>query len=137
MEIHLELEPFIPKLEKIRNEITDSLKKIIGEKEWNYELMLALEEAIVNVIEHGMKDMKEKPKIILNMKLKENILTLELIDKGTPFDASKQKVIDMDEHFNAYKKRGLGVFLIQNIMDHVDYEYDALTGNKLIMEKKI
>lgn len=135
--IELSLFADLIQLEQSRNVIIEALNEIVGQQEWNYELMLALEEALVNIIEHGMKGMEDPPSIILNLEIKNHVLRMELIDKGTPFDSSKKKEIDLEEHYKAYKSRGLGVFLIQNIMDNVSYDYDPLVGNKLIMEKNL
>lgn len=133
----LSLEPRIDKLEQIRNQITSAIEESVGERDWNYELMLALEEAIVNIIEHGMKGQQNPTPIILNLKTQKDKLVLELIDKGTPFDVTQKKDIDFDEHFKAYKSRGLGIFLIQNITDKIQYEFHPETGNHLIMEKNL
>jgi anti-sigma regulatory factor (Ser/Thr protein kinase) len=137
MGVQLTIEPDLSKLENTRELISENLKQLVGEREWNYELILALEEAIVNIIEHGLRGVHSPPSITLNLKKQKDRLVLELIDKGKPFDMTRSSDVDFESHFKAYKSRGLGLFLIQNITDNLKYEFDPTAGNKLIMEKKL
>lgn len=137
MQIILTLEPTLEKLEDSRREIKESLAKLVGDQPWSYEFMLAIEEAIVNVIDHGFNQDNPPSPIILIFERFEDKLLVTMIDKGSPFDLTKTKEMNLAEHFDSYKNRGLGIFLIKNITDHIDYSFSVEEGNKLIMEKRL
>ncbi len=136
MKKELIFEPDFEKLEEIREAINSTIEELVGKREWSYELMLALEEAIVNVIDHGYKNVEPTPIRLLFNKTDEKLI-MQLMDKGTPYDPTKKDEIDLDEHYKSYKNRGLGIFMITEITDGLSYRFDNLEGNVLIMEKKL
>ena len=55
-------------------------------------------------------------------------LTLRLIDfEETPFDISKKTGPDLDSPIEQRKPGGLGIHLVKNMVDKIDYEH---TDNK-------
>lgn len=131
---------FLPQnssLEEFKEEISLALEKLIGQKEWHNELLLALEEALTNVLEHGFKKVQNPPPIILSLKLEKNKLVIKIKDKGIPYDITKQNPINQQEEYKNYKKRGLGIFLIQNIASRLNYLMSPQEGNVLTIEKDL
>jgi anti-sigma regulatory factor (Ser/Thr protein kinase) len=103
--------------------------------ELNFNLNLVLEEAVSNVIlyAYGKEEQKE---ISLVAQSCDNNLVFVLTDSGTEFDPTK--VPDADITLSAEEREigGLGIFLIRQIMNTV--EYQRIDGkNVLTMRKQL
>lgn len=129
----------------IKNDISEisKLATFIGElseeldltPELNFNLNLVLEEAVSNVIlyAYGKEEQKE---IFLVAQSCDNNLVFVLTDSGTEFDPTK--VPDADITLSAEEREigGLGIFLIRQIMNTV--EYQRIDGkNVLTMRKQL
>jgi serine/threonine-protein kinase RsbW len=106
------------------------LKKISDSDIFDTEL--AVNESLANVIEHTYKYNDEE---IIILKLfwnsEERTCVFEIQDKGKPIDKSKIKSRELDD----LQDHGLGIYLIQNIMDEVEFKA-IKNGNILYMKKK-
>lgn len=98
-------------------------------------LNLALEEAVVNVMQyaypagtHGTVD--------ICAKTDGGKLTLIIADSGTPFDPTQKEEVDISQDIESRQIGGLGIHLIREIMDNIRYEY-ADGKNILTMSKNI
>ena len=103
--------------------------------ELTFNLNLVLEEAVSNVILYAYGEEKQK-EITLLANMSDNNLTFVLTDYGKEFDPTK--VPDADVTLSAEEREigGLGIFLIRQIMDTV--EYQRMDGkNVLIMGKQL
>lgn len=106
----------------------------------SFNLNLALEEAVVNVIEYAYpKDGKEYTFTLNVQAVKENgetVLTFKLCDQGTPFDPTQTG--DVDTTLSAQEREigGLGIFLVRQLMDDVSYQY-VNGSNVLTMTKRV
>ena len=129
----------------IKNDISEisKLATFIGElseeldltPELNFNLNLVLEEAVSNVIlyAYGKEEQKE---ISLVAYLSDNNLVFVLTDSGMEFDPTK--VPDADVTLSAEEREigGLGIYLIRQIMNTV--EYQRIDGkNVLTMGKQL
>ena len=106
----------------------------------SFNLNLALEEAVVNVIEYAYpKDGKEYTFTLNVQAVKENgetVLTFKLCDQGTPFDPTQTE--DVDTTLSAQEREigGLGIFLVRQLMDDGSYQY-VNGSNVLTMTKRV
>lgn len=106
----------------------------------SFNLNLALEEAVVNVIEYAYpKDGREYTFTLNVQAVKENgetVLTFKLCDQGTPFDPTQTE--DVDTTLSAQEREigGLGIFLVRQLMDDVSYQY-VNGSNVLTMTKRV
>lgn len=119
----------------------DSLCEATGcDDTLSFNLNLALEEAVVNVINYAYpKDGNEYPFTLDVRAVKENegtTLVFTLTDRGTPFDPTK--AADADTTLSAQDRPigGLGIFLVRRLMDSVSYQY-VDGSNVLTMTKKV
>ncbi|MEW6535248.1 MAG: ATP-binding protein [Candidatus Auribacterota bacterium] len=94
------------------------------------EIMLAVDEAITNVIKHSYNQCYEK-EIIVSLHLKNDRLEIHIRDYGKKTDPSCIKSRDL----NDIKPGGLGVFFIRKIMDHVEYDTSPEEGTLLKLIK--
>lgn len=96
---------------------------------------LALEEAVVNVMNYAYPEGKEG---VIN--LESNVTSEEwifrLVDSGMPFDPTKADDADVTLDVEDRPVGGLGIFLVRQIMDSITYKRDRDT-NVLIMTKKL
>ncbi len=100
------------------------------------KLHLALEEAVVNVINYAYPKGEEGD---IALTAEYNPLTTEwrftLVDHGTPFDPTAAPDTDPTLSLDERPIGGLGIFLIKQLMDSVDYAYEH-GENRLVMKKR-
>lgn len=100
------------------------------------KLELAVDEACANVIEHAYgHDMTKE--VIVRAIFDEEMLSIIVEDTGRGFDPSAVKQEDLQELIAKHKSGGLGLRLIQTLMDEVHYEIVPGQKNELHMRKRI
>ncbi len=99
-----------------------------------YEIDLAVDEASSNIIDHAYKDLPEG-EIRLILSHTESAMTIVLQDDGNGFDLSSVPKPDLDGPLEERRERGLGIFLIHELMDQVIYEPTPSNGNQLTLVK--
>ena len=123
--------PSDPKYLKIVRCGIGHLCKVSGfPKETRHEITLAVDEAVSNIIKHAYERKYNKP-IIVNCKLLDDRIEIVLRDFGLKANLKKIKSRDLKE----VKPGGLGVHIIQSIMDVVIYDNTIENGNQLILAK--
>jgi len=96
------------------------------------DLVLALAEAAQNIVKHGYNNEPTEDEMRIIIKFKENVLSMELMDKGKPVVPSNIKPRDL----NDIKAGGLGTFFIGQIMDEVVFKTTKVNWvNHLILTK--
>ena len=94
---------------------------------------LAIDEATANVLRHAYKG-DESQDVVLEMHIEDDTLTIKLIDFAPPVDHSKIKPRDLEE----IRPGGLGVHIIQEVMDSMEYTHLAEgDGNVLVMKRRL
>jgi len=98
-----------------------------------FNLNLALEEAVTNVILYAYPQ-EEEHTFTLKAWDEGSMLAFELKDQGTPFNPVEEAP-EVDTTLSAEERKigGLGIFLIQKIMDEVSYRYDE--GSNILTMK--
>ncbi len=95
-----------------------------------FHVQMALEEAIVNAIEHGnLRDPAKK--VHVQFDVNADRVNIVIADEGKGFD--HQNVADPTEEDRLDKPRGRGVFLIRELM--TESEYNDI-GNQVTMVKR-
>ena len=135
MEKKLVIKNDISEISKLATFIGELSEELDFTPELNFNLNLVLEEAVSNVIlyAYGKEEQKE---ISLVAQSCDNNLVFVLTDSGTEFDPTK--VPDADITLSAEEREigGLGIFLIRQIMNTV--EYQRIDGkNVLTMRKQL
>ena len=88
------------------------------------DLVLALAEAAQNIVKHGYNNQPTDDEMKIIIKFEDNVLSMELMDKGKPVVPSNIKPRDLDD----IKAGGLGTFFIGQIMDEVVLKLLKLIG---------
>jgi len=109
--------------------------------EWNIpetlamNINLAVEEAVSNIIFYAFADSR-KHEIEISLSFCENQLSITITDDGVPFNPLEQQQPDLTLSAEERPVGGLGIFLISQIMDKMDYtrkgNYNILTLKKTI-----
>ncbi len=93
---------------------------------------MAIDEAGTNIIRHAYRDWEGF--ITVRMIIREQSVTVSLIDQGKTFDPRKVKNPDLDRYVNIGKKGGLGIFIMRKVIDNIDYR-KTVEGNELRLTK--
>lgn len=99
-----------------------------------YGVQMAVDEACTNVIEHAYGN-QNNGDIRITYQLEATCLRLIITDKGTPFDPSIVAKPDPNAPLEARSSRGMGMFLMRNLVDEIEYQFQTPQGNQLIMVK--
>lgn len=118
------------------NEFIDSVAEEVGlEMSLTMSLNLAIEEAVVNVMEYAYPE-GQKGNVEIEVTADQQWMTFVITDTGIAFDPTKKE--DADTTLSAEERPigGLGIFLVRQLMDVIDYKR---TGNKnvLTLQKKL
>lgn len=91
-----------------------------------FQLNLALEEAVVNVMNYAYPNMRNMPVLLrvetLDVNNDNNCIVFILTDEGVPFDPTKEIMPDVTLSAEERPIGGLGIFLIEQLMESVTYE---------------
>ena len=91
-----------------------------------YAVNLSVDEILTNTISYGYED-DEQHRIGLSMCMEGDVLVVEIVDDGRAFDSSLEREPDTEAPLEERALGGLGLFLVQQMMDDVTYQRrDAL-----------
>ena len=99
-----------------------------------HALQLVVEEVATNIIRHSYK--YEKGKIALKLVIYKNKLVLSLTDFGRSFQPDFAGSIDLKRLIETGRKGGLGFYMVQKIMDSVEY-ISTPSKNEMRMVKRL
>ena len=121
-----------PSLKEVRIFAREVFKKSPIFEKHTDDLVLALAEAAQNIVKHGYNNQPTEDEMKIIIKFSDNILSMELMDKGKPVVPSNIKPRDLDD----IKSGGLGTFFIGQIMDEVVFKTTKVNWvNHLILTK--
>ena len=90
------------------------------------DMKVAVSEACSNAVKHS-----EDNKVIINFNLLNNGIQIEIIDNGKGYDVDSIETPDLSNP----KEGGLGLFIIQTLMDEVNIESKGNQGTTIKMTK--
>ena len=99
------------------------------EKKRIREIELATEEALVNIFDYAYKEDNGDVEIICKLDDSKRFI-LEVVDTGIPFNVLSVSSPDITADISERQLGGLGVFLIKEFIDAVQYRHE---GNKNIL----
>ncbi len=83
-----------------------------------YKVLVCVNEAVINSIQHGNK-FDERKKVIIQSYTYNNYLFFRIIDEGEGFNFTN--LIDPTTVENISKETGRGIFIIKNISDDITF----------------
>ncbi len=97
-----------------------------------YNIQLAVHEVCTNIIEHAYEFDARKPvQLSFYVSRNENRLEVILRDQGNKFDPSQV----IAPQLGTAQERGLGLFLVHELMDSVDYFHDGIWNRWTLVKK--
>jgi serine/threonine-protein kinase RsbW len=100
-----------------------------------YAVQLAVDEASTNVIEHAYGG-KGRGEIEISCCINSDGLTVTLRDHGLHFDPERVPSPNLDDSLKERNARGLGLYLMRQLMDEVRFDFASDAGNTLMMVKR-
>ena len=97
------------------------------------QINLALEEAVVNVMEYAYPEGMQGS-VTIDATVGSGQLNFKLYDNGTPFDPTTQPEVDTTLTAEQRVEGGLGIHLMRRFMDSIDYEH--ADGHNILTLKK-
>ena len=98
----------------------------------SYNVELAVNEAVVNVITHAYHD-DPTGKVQVTFYMRADALEIQIRDWGLSFDVSAIQAPDLDQPHES----GYGVYLIRQLMDRASYQPKTANGNLVTLVKRI
>ena len=100
------------------------------------KIILAVDEAVTNIIEHAYEDQLEGA-IDIEIEVDDHQFQVKIIDTGKEFNPDEITDPDIMDHVKQGKKKGLGIFLMRQIMDEVRYAFKDGIKNEVVLVKYI
>ena len=120
----------VPQLHEFIEEVAEAAQL---DASLTMSLNLAIEEAVVNVMNYAYPPGTQGT-INLFATTDDHCLTMIISDTGTPFDPTAKEEVDTTLSAEDRPIGGLGIHLIRQIMDSVEYEY--VDGKNVLTLKK-
>ena len=98
------------------------------------DMVLAVEEAAMNVITHGYQGM-DPGSLMVDVSTTPAEIRIEITDFGRPFEPIDVPAPDVQSILDGGPEKGFGLFLIHRLADGVDYRSDE-SGNRLRLTKR-
>ena len=129
MEKRFELTASSEVLSPFRKELRQILNQAGWEKKTTEEILLAVDEALTNIIRHAYQGKPDK--MAVSVAAADDKIEIVLEDRGQKFDPTQVPSPELPRH----KPGGLGVHFIRTIMDQMIYEGQDPAWNRLRLIK--
>ena len=130
--IRLRIRSHPENLKDIRKTMIDITSKTGLSKEDSGSIILAVDEACSNIIKHSYQNDYNR-EIDLTIELTQESLTIFVVDGGIGFDIN----LIQERNINEIKPGGLGIYIIEQVMDAIEYHRTPDKKNKLKMVKNL
>jgi len=126
----------IENLKRLIQFVLDCAKSQGFAKKRIQEIELATEEALVNIFIYAYP--KHTGEVELRCKMDDDTrFVLEILDTGIPFNIHSISEPDLTENISERKIGGLGILLIRNMVDEVQYRRDGESNILTLIIHKI
>ncbi len=122
-------------LKEISAFITDAATHAGLDEHTTWQVELAVDEAATNIIQHAMAGTPGTME--LTWRVESGAFVVMLRDWGRPFDPAQVPTPDIHSPLEERQAGGLGIFLMNRLMDSVDFSFDPDQGNLLVMRKAL
>lgn len=126
--------------ERIAMASSASFAKIVGFRPERIEdLKTAVAEACINAMEHGNKN-DPNARVVITMHYSDHIFTVSVMDQGKGMANSNKPYEEPDiekKILNLQTPRGLGIFLIKQLVDQVEFNQTTDEGHMVRMVFRI
>ena len=106
-------------LSSVREFVFNYAKRVFAEEDWLYELTLAVDEAVTNVIQHGYAE--SGGLIRIQIESIPNGLQIIIHDTAPSFDPTIYPDPNLPTNLEERKPGGIGIYMMRKLTDKVDY----------------
>ncbi|MCR5587302.1 MAG: ATP-binding protein [Lachnospiraceae bacterium] len=99
-----------------------------------FEIKLAVEEILVNIISYAYRPDVGKAEVLCIVREEPMEVIIQFMDSGKPFDPLAYDEVDTSGAMFIEREGGFGIHIVKNMMDSVDYEYKD--GKNILRIKK-
>ena len=106
-----------------------------------YQVEMAVDEACTNIIDYSylgesaVGEEIEDPGLIVRAFEHKDRLVFEVVDWGAGFDFDHHPVENLENYLQTNDEPGLGMYIINQFFDHVEYWRDPKNGNRMRLTK--
>lgn len=100
------------------------------------EILISIDELFINIAHYAYGEEVGDATIRLELLSQPKRLKITMIDQGIPFNPLEKEAPDIDLTLEERKIGGLGIFMVKDYMDHLEYFYQN-NSNTLILEKNL
>jgi len=130
-QVKLDLHSTKDSINQVADLLSDAFDQLGLDEEAVFDIRLAVQEAVVNAVEHGNRSDPNRMVHVL-CQVDDDAITVTVTDEGDGFDPSA--VPDPTQPENILREHGRGIFLMRNLCDDVRYNEK---GNAVTMFKKL
>jgi len=99
-----------------------------------FAVQTAVDEACTNIIKHAYSGTGGF--MTVSCEVLEDCCIITIRDYGVKYDHGSVPAPDVDADWENRRIGGLGLHLMRNLMDDIQYRHDPVQGNILVMKKK-
>ncbi len=121
-------------IERLADRVRDFGRENRLSEDLVWEIRLVLEEIVTNIISYGYEDRADHA-IDVNIVNSEQDITLRVRDDARPFNPLDQTVPDLERPLEERGDGGMGIHIVREIMDEIDYKRED-DGNLLVMTRR-
>lgn len=133
----METMTFVANVESLSDALSfveEELKKNNTNNKNIKQILIAFEEMFVNIAHYAYSE--NDGNVVVSVEADNKKVRVELKDCGKPFNPLEKKDPDVNLSIEERQVGGLGIFIVKNIMDRVNYKYED-GKNMFAMEKDI
>lgn len=134
-EISIDAVAEMPLLEVVQAQIDAFADDHGWSEESRFQVSLALEEVLTNVISYGADGQAQPLRAHVRLRQEAGEVWVGIADDGVAFDPLQAPPPDLESGLDERRVGGLGVFLVQQLMDSVTYRRDG-AWNRLELRKR-
>lgn len=125
-------------LARLRDFVLSRAKAFGFDETTSTKIVLAVDEACTNLIEHSYKFDKSR-EICVKIDTNDGKFNIQIFDDGNSFDPLSKQKLDMNEYISNIRRGGLGIHIIRLVMDEIKYfpRSNNFPKNVLILTKYI
>jgi hypothetical protein len=131
MQLTVELDAEIESLASADKAVGDFAESMSWPEEMTFKVKLVVEEILMNVISYG-GDSTHRPRIILNLSQRDDLVSMEISDDGIAYDPLTSPSPDLESELEDRPIGGLGIYLVRELMDGVSYRFENGRNHLLV-----
>jgi anti-sigma regulatory factor (Ser/Thr protein kinase) len=121
-------------LEEISAFVAEGARSAGLDEQQVFEIQMAADEACTNSIEHAYSGTRGEVRICCWTEA--DAYVVRVTDFGEPFDPDQVPVPDTSASLAERNIGGLGLFLMRELVDRIEFHSDPVQGNQVLLRKQ-